>query len=70
MGTEIIGTEEMAKVVEEVENGTITKVKVTGVEDGGRRWNQHPQYPPQGYSPGPHYQDPNHYQPPPMGYQG
>ena len=36
----------------------------------GRRWNQHPQYPPQGYKPGPNYQDPNHYRPPPMGYQG
>ena len=36
----------------------------------GRRWNQHPQYPPQGYNPGPNYQDPNHYRPPPMGYQG
>ena len=35
----------------------------------GRRWNQHDQYPPQGYAPGPHYQDPNHYRPPPMGYQ-
>ena len=35
----------------------------------GRRWNQHDQYPPQGYPPNPHYQDPNHYRPPPMGYQ-
>ena len=32
-GIEIIGTEEIAKVVEEVENGTIIKVKVMGVED-------------------------------------
>ena len=35
MGIETIETEEMAKVVEEVKNGTITKVKVMGVEDGG-----------------------------------
>ena len=35
MGIETIGTEEMAKVVEGVENGTITKIKVMGVEDGG-----------------------------------
>ena len=35
----------------------------------GHRWNQHDQYPPQGYPQNPHYQDPNHYRPPPMGYQ-
>ena len=35
MGIEIIGIEEeMAKVVEEVKNGTLTKVKVMGIEDG------------------------------------
>ena len=35
----------------------------------GRRWVQHEQYPPPGYVPAPGFQDPNHYRPPPMGYQ-
>ena len=35
MGTETIETEEMAKVVDEVENGTIIEIKVMGTEDGG-----------------------------------
>ena len=35
----------------------------------GRRWTPHDQYPPPGYVPSPQYQDPNHYRPPPMGYQ-
>ena len=38
-----------------------------GDGDGGRRWNQHEQYPPQEYSQ--NYPPPNHYWPPPMGCQ-